>query len=179
MSIQAVVAFWQKVQNDARLQERIDPKTGIVPELHADSTVADLQALNQVARDEGFDTTAEDFRAAEAVTRFWGRVSEDKSLQKKMIGAEGLERSDAVKFIFSTATQAGFNFTIEQLDAVSKAQVQAAGSHLRGELSTEQLDAVAGGIVVQGGVRPLASSQAALTGNWGGIASIGGFLYPY
>ena len=92
MSIQAVVAFWQKVQEDVRLQKQMNPKAGIVPELHADSTLAELESLNRIAREEGFETTAEDFRAAEAVTRFWGRVSEDKNLQKEMIGAEGLER---------------------------------------------------------------------------------------
>jgi hypothetical protein len=178
MSIQAVVAFWQKVQKDKRLQERLDPKAGIVPELHADSSLAELEGLNKIAREEGFDTTAEDFRAAEAVTRFWGRVAEDKGLQKKMIGAEGLERSEAVKFVFSTAMQAGFKFTIDQLDAISKAQIQAAGSRLGGELSTEQLESVAGGIIIEGGTQP--STQAsALTGKWGAISSLGSFFYPY
>ena len=171
MSIQAVVGFWQAVQKDPALQRRIDPRSGFVPALHAGDPTSELEGLSRVAREAGFDCSAEELRAAEAVIRFWGLVAERKDLQQQLMPAGTMERPAAVSLIFSVAKQAGFKFTMEQLDTVTKAHLMAAAAAAEpsDELDNEELEAVAGGIIIVGGAP---SAQAAFNGGWQRLSQI-------
>lgn len=144
MSMEAVLAFWHKVESDPNLQKRVQPGKGEVPKMHAGVTAAELEGLATIARQAGFDCTAEELRAAESVSRFWERVSSDEALQKSLLPADGLPRAQAVSLVLSVANKAGFRFDLAQLDAVSKAKLHTK-SKQRDELSDEQIEAVAGG----------------------------------
>jgi hypothetical protein len=125
MAFEAVVAFWQKVQEDTQLQERVNPADGKVPRLGGGVHHSELLGLSEIAKKAGFDATPEEFAAAESVIRFWHHVKNDHSLQKSLKVTEGLTSSDdAAKEVARIAQSSGFHFSGEQLYAVTSALVQ-------------------------------------------------------
>jgi hypothetical protein len=146
MSMEAVLAFWKRVESNTELQQRVQPGKGEVPKLHAGVSAAELEGLAKIARQAGFDCTAEELRAAESVAGFWERVSSDEALQKSLLPAEGLPRAEAVSLVLGVANKSGFRFDLAQLDAVSKAKLRVKPK-TKGELSDDQVEAVAGGTI--------------------------------
>lgn len=166
MSTEQVIAFWQRVQNDEQLQRRVHPSGGQVPKLHAGTQPAELGGLCRIAEDIGFTCTAEEFAAVEAVMRFWSQVHKDEQLQERLKTAEAMESHDqALAEVARIAGEAGFHFNAEQLDAVTRAHMEATGQLTsEGELSEEQLEQLAGGASGVPGY-PL-SFNYALSGQW-------------
>jgi predicted ribosomally synthesized peptide with nif11-like leader len=138
MSMDAVFAFWKRVDSDRDLKKRVEGAKAPQPAASA----AQLEGLVAIARGAGFDCTAEELRAAESVSRFWERANHDEALQKSLAPADGLPRPEAIKLILGVANQAGFQFSLDQLDAITKAKVAAGRG---GQLDDDQLEAVAGG----------------------------------
>lgn len=144
MALKAVVNFWQDVGKNSALRTKVTSKSGVVPAFRPGIPASEFDGLSNIARENGYDCSSEELRAAETVARFWSRVDEDEALQKKLIPTDSMEREQAVSFIGNVAEQAGFDFTLEQLDVFTKAKVQAMAA-LSNELSDAQLDNVAGG----------------------------------
>ena len=172
MSMNAVAGFWQKVQNDPALQRRVRP----AQTAGGSDPVAQFQKLAGVAREAGFDCTGEELQGAEEVTRFWLRVVEDERLQKELLPADELPPAKALQLIHQVANRAGFKCTLEQVDVITKAQVERQkAADATGELTDSDLDSVAGGVGTAFG----ASSFAALSGRWNVLCARVGGAFKY
>ena len=125
MAFESVIAFWQKVQGDAQLQERVNPAAGQVPRLHHGVHDSELAALADIAQAAGFSATTEEFAAAEAVIRFWNQVRTDQALQKALKPVEKTTSTDAAgEDVARIAHTAGFRFSGKQLNAVTAALIE-------------------------------------------------------
>jgi predicted ribosomally synthesized peptide with nif11-like leader len=140
MSMESVVSFWKKVDTDAALQRHLDPKGEGIPALQSPES---LEWVSGVARKNGFAASSDEFRAAELIKQFWMKVDRDSSLQKELLSADGMKPHEALQLIHRVAKKSGYDVTPEQIDVVSRAQAQAAGSR---ELKDDELEAVAGGM---------------------------------
>ena len=78
----------------------------------------------------------------EAVRAFMGKVKADPDLQEKLEAIEG-DKDATLAEVVHIASEAGFSFTVEDYDAAVLDMAQA--RHAAGDLSDEELDAVAGG----------------------------------
>ncbi len=112
------------------------------------STADPFERMSRIAAQAAFSCTAEELRAADNVRQFWNLVLKDKTLQKKLMPAERLGKSDAIQFIHAAARDAGFECTMEEFDVITKAQrhhVPAEAVEANDELTVDELAAVAGG----------------------------------
>ena len=168
MSLSAVVSFWQRVQADRALRERVDPAVSAKGD-----EAQELEALVEIARENGFEATVGEFAAAENVLRFWERVSGDDELQRKLRSADRAASKDvATAAITKIANEEGYPVTGEQLELVTTA-LESFG--MGNELGDEELEQVAGGataystsyrLAFQGGLSPtirLGSGIGAIT----------------
>ena len=79
-----------------------------------------------------------------AVQEFLGKVSEDQALQKDL--AKALEAENDRQAVTDLAKSKGYDFSSEELAAeVERRQQEVANRQEAGELSDEELEAVAGG----------------------------------
>jgi hypothetical protein len=175
MALKAVVNFWQDVRKNQALRGKVEG-SGVVPEFRPGISASEFDGLSAIARESGHDCSSEDLRAAETVARFWSRVDEDETLQKKLISSDSMERDQAVSFIGNVAKDSGFNFSLEQLDVFTKAKVQAIQA-LTGELSETQLEGVAGGANL--GTLTLSSSSFDVFAPLSASGFTGGTYYKY
>jgi hypothetical protein len=144
MSMDAVVEFWRTVPTNPDLQKQVTSHGAGSSKLQGKEAAIVFAELSRIAREAGFDCSAQELQVAEVVTRFWNRVLEDTALQKELLAAEELEHDEAVGLIHQVANKAGFKCTVHELDVITKAQVQTAGPPA-GELTDSQLEAVTGG----------------------------------
>jgi len=161
MSLENVIAFWTKVQDDKELQERVQPGEN-VPKLSKDVPASELEGLAKLATDAGFPCTPGELAANEAVIRFWSAVPKDDALQAELKSCEDMSEDAAAAETVRIAGTYGYTFTAEELNVISPV-VLAAQS---GALSENELDAVAGG---KGRYRPFELSKSL------GLARSGGF----
>jgi len=134
MAFESVIAFWQKVQADPKLQERVNPADGKVPRLRAGVRHSELAALSEIARTAGFNATPEEFAAAESVIRFWNQVQTDLALQEALKPVEKITSTDvAAEEVSHIAHSAGFHFSGKQLNAVTAALIEGGGGHTPGQ----------------------------------------------
>ncbi len=84
-----------------------------------------------------------------AVQEFLTKVGEDEALQKEL--ATALEAENDRQAVTELAESKGYDFTPEELWAeVQKSQAEAQAKQEAGELSDEELEAVAGGEIAIG-----------------------------
>ena len=140
MSLENVIAFWTKVQDDKELQERVQPGEN-VPKLSKDVPASALEGLAKLANDAGFPCTPGELAANEAVIRFWSAVPTDDALQAELKSCEDMSEAAAAAETVRIAGTHGYTFTAEELNVISPV-ILAAQS---GELRDNQLDDVAGG----------------------------------
>jgi predicted ribosomally synthesized peptide with nif11-like leader len=161
MSLENVISFWQKVQQDKSLQSRVHPQAGKVPKMSADLKPEALQELARISKEAGYDATPQEFVAAESVMRFWETVSKDKSLQAALKTAQAATEAEATASVVKVADGAGYHFTPNELTTVTTALQGTGWMSTAGELSDEQLKSVAGGLT---SYSTLTSYNLALTG---------------
>ena len=145
MSLENVIAFWQKVTEDKTLQEKIDPRNGQVPRLHASVKPNELDRLSSIAKEAGYDCSAEELAASEAVMRFWQDVGRNQQLQGRLKPAQSIASEEkAAAEIARIASESGYRFSGEQLNKVT-GLLQNTGWMGEKQLSDKQLDSVTGG----------------------------------
>jgi hypothetical protein len=136
MAFESVIGFWQKVQADPKLQERVNPADGKVPRLHVGVRQSELVALSEIAKSAGFTATPEEFAAAESVIRFWNQVQTDHTLQQALKPVEKITTTDvAAEEVSRIAHSAGFHFTGKQLNAVTAALIEGGAGHTGGPIT--------------------------------------------
>src|SRR5260370_28269551 len=134
MAFESVIAFWQKVQADPKLQERVNQADGKVPRLHVGVRESELVALSEIAKSAGFNATPEEFAAAESVIRFWHQVQTDHALQQGLKPVEKITSTDAAaEEVSRIAQSAGFRFNGKQLNAVTAALIEGGASQTGGK----------------------------------------------
>ena len=144
MSIPSVVDFWRSVQTNPELAARLSV---LVEQANDDRCVGGAR----IARELGFEVTAEEMDDVGNVVVFWNRVEHDAALREKLGPAREAETADlALKEITRVAGEAGFQFSLDALRIVTAALVnagRATASPAEGaELTDDQLAAVAGGV---------------------------------
>jgi hypothetical protein len=145
MSYEGVIGFWQKVSEDKTLQDKIAPKAGKVPLLDGSNKPEELKELSNIAKSAGFDASAEELAATEAVMRFWGQVTKDMKLQERLKPAQSIQSVDrASAEIARIAGEVGYSFTGPQVNTIT-ALLQNTGVMGEREMSDKQLDSVVGG----------------------------------
>lgn len=164
MSIQNVISFWQKVQEDKALQKRVHPQAGKVPKLGANVKAEELKELANIAKESGYTATPQEFATTESVMRFWEKVSKDKTLQGRLKPAQGMNEAKASEAATQVAKDAGFRFTPGELATVTNALQGTGWIAHKAELSDAQLEGVAGGGGVPGSPSLLLSYNAAAQG---------------
>ena len=80
-----------------------------------------------------------------AVRDFWQKAQTDQALQQQMRGVKTDDMETAITAVVRVAAAAGFSFTPSEYEAALKEEL--ARRHTAGELSDEELSAVAGGSV--------------------------------
>jgi hypothetical protein len=144
MSIYSVVDFWRGVQTNPALASKV---TALVQQANDDACGVGAT----IAREAGFDATPEELRDVGEVVAFWNRVERDETLCRKLEPARECETADlAMREITKVASEAGFKFSLEALQHVTAALVNAgratAAPGANGELSEAELEGVAGGV---------------------------------
>ncbi len=130
MSTQQVVAFWQRVQSDRNLLE-------MTRAVSRDTSLPELDALCTIAASAGFECTPEEFDAVENVVRFWDWVNQEDRLHKRLESARAKGSHDeTLREIVQIAGEAGFTFTTDQLDTVTRVLFEAR-SAARAQLNNE------------------------------------------
>jgi predicted ribosomally synthesized peptide with nif11-like leader len=142
MSYAHVMAFGQRVKDDAQLRKEV----AALEETARDARPA---RLVQLGHDAAFTFTADELLDIEAVTVFWQKVQGDRGLQARLERVGDFDQASAAAEVVNLAREAGFSFTAEALIAATSAKAEGEP----GELTDEQLDAVAGGRA-QGRYRP-------------------------
>jgi predicted ribosomally synthesized peptide with nif11-like leader len=163
MSVENVVSFWEKVQQDKDLQSRVNPKAGTVPKMGANVQPDALKDLARIAKEAGYDATPQEFAAAESVMRFWDQVSKDKNLQNSLKGAQAGSEGEAAAAVVKVAQGAGYKFTGKELTTVTNALQGTGWMKGSSELSDDELQSVAGGLTATQ-FPTLFSYKLALTG---------------
>ncbi len=132
MSFEKVVSFWQKVQNEKPLQDKVKA----VEQQSKANRPAEVVKLGQQA---GLTFTPDELLQIDSVMNFWQKVARDPALQQKLKKAQGTEPATAAAAeVTKIAGENGFSFTPAALHAASTAQVH-------GSLSDAELSQVAGG----------------------------------
>jgi len=80
----------------------------------------------------------------EAVRAFIKKVRADEALQKDLEAIDRTDRDAAMAGVVAVAEKVGFSFGVEDYEAAAEEMIQA--RHAAGEISDEDLDAVAGGL---------------------------------
>jgi len=159
MSTEQVIAFWQRAQVDTQLLEAT--RSG-----GSGAASPDLNALCTIAANAGFECTPEEFDAVENVVRFWDWANAGDRIQERLKSAQARNSYDeTLSAIVQIAAEAGFTFTTDQLDVVTRVLFEAASGQ-GAELSDKDLEHVAGGV----GQTPAPYRQSfsqALNGGWG------------
>ena len=163
MSLDNVIAFWQKVQNDRSLREKLGAETNVA-------------RVTEIAKQAGFACTADELMAADSVIRFWTHVANDSSVRDELSAAKNLDANAASKEIVRVAARHGFAFTAEQMIVVTPT-LMAAGNAASGELDAAALSNVTGGVQAQG-KDVSASLKSAISGQLSPDMRIGGGLVP-
>lgn len=106
-----------------------------------------------------------------AVQEFLGKVETDEALQAEL--AKALESENDRQAVTDLADSKGYDFTPEELwTEVQRRQAEAEAKQAEGELSDEELEAVAGGEFVVGTVAISVASLAASASAGIGIPKI-------
>jgi hypothetical protein len=144
MSIHSVVDFWRNVQTNPELSAKLSALVGRSAD---DKDVAGAE----IARESGFEVTPEEMKDVGSVAAFWNRVERDEALRRKLEPARDSETADlAMREITKVANDAGFDFSLEALQYVTGALVNAgrataAPAEATG-MTEDELAGVAGGV---------------------------------
>jgi predicted ribosomally synthesized peptide with nif11-like leader len=79
----------------------------------------------------------------QTVREFWQKASQDPALQKKLGAGQSTDKDVAIDEVIRIAKAAGFAFTKADYESADKEEL--ARQHAAGEISDEQLAAVAAG----------------------------------
>jgi hypothetical protein len=144
MSIHSVVDFWRNVQTNPQLTAKI---SALVGRSNDEKYVAGAE----IARESGFEATPEELKDVSGVVAFWDRVERDEALRSKLEPARDAETADlAMGEIMKVASGAGFAFSLEALQSVTGALVNAgratAAAAPGAGMSEEELSGIAGGV---------------------------------
>jgi len=158
MSTEQVMAFWKVVQGDPRLQGEIGSASD-------GDQLPEVSKLCTIAANAGFECAPKEFEAVEDVVRFWDWANEGDRLRERLESAHGMSSHDeTLREIVRIGGEAGFIFTIEQLDSVTRVLFEA-GQVDGQQLTDEEADQVAGGAGQFPG-RYKSSFVGALKGGW-------------
>src|SRR5262245_11134225 len=83
--------------------------------------------------------------SSEAVQKFWQKAQQDPALLKKLTAIPPDDQQAAIATLVKVAAAAGFVFTAQEYDAAIKEELTR--QHAAAELSDQQLEAVAGGLL--------------------------------
>lgn len=143
MSLQNVVGFWQRVQNDAALLDEVKDVA------NRDEW---LRQIVRIASQNGFAFTPAEMLEAEAVLVFWKKVQSDRELQTRLKPTRLMQSEEqAAGEVVKIAGAAGFQFSQDALKLITQPYVEAYSAKAVKELNDKQLETVVGGLWSSGG----------------------------
>ncbi len=161
MSLESAVLFWQNVQADRSLQDKLKP-------VRENPQGPQPDAAAEIAQSAGYSVTADELIQMESVLKFWSDVQEDPDLQGKLQGAQESEsEEDALTTVMQAAQGAGYNFPKEALSTVTGALAEFDQPGGRAELSEKELGHIVGGAAASS---TSTSISRALSGGFKSIA---------
>ena len=85
----------------------------------------------------------------EAIKQFWQKTQTDTAIQAKIAALEQKDHQPTLAAVIKLAAESGCVFSAQEYEVAVKEEL--ARQHAAGEISDEQLEAVAGGIRAVGG----------------------------
>ena len=139
MSLENVVGFWQRLQDDPSLQVKVKNLARNKDEWAG--------KIVQLAGRSGYVVSEGEILETEAVIEFWQKVHSDTGLQTRLKPTREMQsEQQAVAEVVKIARDAGYVFSANALELITKAYADGFASRASHELSERQLDTVAAGV---------------------------------